>query len=237
MNIAILTAGGIGSRTNQALPKQFINVNNKPIIIYTMEAFQNHPNIDEIYISCLSGWEAVLSAYARQFNITKLKRIVTGGATGQESIYNSLNAINEDHGGDNIVVIIHDGNRPMISQDIITDNLAKQRLYGSAVAAIPTNEVIFVSKDSCSSDKYLERSELWRAQTPNAYKFDELWAVHHRALRDGITNTAASCSLMQSYGYTTHFSVGSEKNIRITTAEDIEIFKALLSAKNDSWIT
>lgn len=237
MNIAILTAGGIGSRTHQDLPKQFITVDNKPIIIYTLEAFQQHPNIDEIYVACLEGWDAVLSAYSKQFNITKLKQIVIGGATGQISVYNAMRAINEAHSDtSDIVVLIHDGNRSMVSQDIITDNLVKQKMYGSAVTVIPTTEVVFVSKDGQISNEVLNREELWRTQTPHAYRFDELWAVHGRAKADGITNTVASCSLMQKYGYTTYFSKGSEKNIKITTAEDIEIFKALLNARNDLWI-
>lgn len=143
--IAILTAGGTGTRTHQDLPKQFLAVENKPIIIYTLEAFQQHPSIDEIYISCLEGWSAILEAYAKQFNITKLKRIVTGGATGQESIYNGLKAIRKDHERtDNIVVVVHDGNRPMLSQDVITDNLVKQEQYGSAVTVIPTTESIYI---------------------------------------------------------------------------------------------
>ena len=132
MNVAILTAGGIGSRTHQDIPKQFLNVNNKPIIIYTLEAFQNHPNIDEICVVILEGWEQILWAYAKQFNIKKLKYVVVGGQTGQESIFNGLSAIKENH-GDNDVVIIHDGNRPMVESDIITDNIVKQRRYGSAV--------------------------------------------------------------------------------------------------------
>lgn len=237
MNVAILTAGGIGARTHQDLPKQFITVDNKPIIIYTLEAFQRHPNIDEIYVSCLEGWNAVLDAYAKQFNITKLKRIVTGGATGQASIYNAMAAIREEHEQtENVVVLVHDGNRPMVSQDVITDNIVKQQLHGSAVTVIPTTEVVFVSEDGEISNDALEREKLWRTQTPHAYKFDELWSVHEKALADGVTNTAASCSLMQKYGYTTYFSKGSEKNIKITTVEDIEIFKALLHARNDSWI-
>ena len=182
MNIAILTAGGIGSRTHQDLPKQFITVDNKPIIIYTLEAFQQHPNIDEIYVACLEGWNLVLEAYAKQFNITKLKKIVIGGTTGQGSIYNALKAIREDHTEDDIVVLIHDGNRPMVSQDIITDNIVKQSIYGSAVTVIPTAEVVFVSKDGESSNEALNREELWRTQTPHAYRFDELWKVHCQAL-------------------------------------------------------
>lgn len=236
-NIVILTAGGLGTRTHQDLPKQFLTVENKPILIYTMEAFQQHPSIDEIYISCLEGWNAVLEAYAKQFNITKLKRIVTGGATGQESVYNGLKAIKEDNSfTDDIVVVVHDGNRPMLSQDIITDNLVKQKQFGSAVTVVPTTEVVFVSEDGVESKKALNRDELWRTQTPHSYKFNELWGVHNKAIADGVKNMAASCSLMQKYGYVTFFSKGSEKNIKITTIEDIEIFKALLNAKNDSWI-
>lgn len=237
MNIAILTAGGVGVRTQQDLPKQFIAVDNKPIIVYTLEAFQQHPNIDEIYVACLEGWNTILEAYAKQFNITKLKKIVPGGETGQMSIYSAMNAINNDYEDTSeLVVIIHDGNRPMVSQDVITDNIAKQRIYGSAVAAIPTTEVVFVSKDGQKSDSLLVREELWRTQTPQAYKFDELWAVHNLAKKEGCTKEAASCSLMKKYGYTTYFSKGSEKNLKITTIEDIEIFKALLNAKNDAWI-
>ena len=222
-NIAILTAGGTGTRTHQDLPKQFLTVENKPILIYTLEAFQQHPSIDEIYVACLEGWSAVLDAYARQFNITKLKKIVTGGSTGQESIYNGLKAIKEDHEStSDIVVMIHDGNRPMLPQDVITDNLVKQKKYGSAVTVIPTTEVVFVSKDGIESNEALNR--------------DELWKVHNQAIKDGVTNMAASCLLMQKYGYMTYFSKGSEKNIKITTVEDIEIFKALLNAKNDEWI-
>lgn len=237
MTIAILTAGGTGTRTNQDLPKQFITVDNKPIIIYTLEAFQQSPHIDEIYISCLEGWNKVLEAYAKQFNISKLKKIVCGGATGQESIYNSLAAIYNDHVNYNeIVVMIHDGNRPLVSQDVITENLVKQNLYGSAVAAISTTEVVFVSKDGKESDQVLNRDELWRTQTPHSYRFEDLWKIHQLAIKDGVCNMAASCSLMQRYGYMTYFSRGSEKNIKITTVEDIEIFKALLHTKNDNWI-
>lgn len=235
--IAILTAGGTGTRTHQDLPKQFITIENKPIIVYTLEAFQKHPGIDEIYVSCLKGWETILDAYAKQFNITKLNRIAVGGATGQESIYNSLKAIKEAHKiTENIVVMVHDGNRPMISQDVITDNLVKQKEYGSAVAAIPTTEVVFVSKSGIKSKDVLDRDSLWRTQTPHSFYFDELWSIHNKAIVDGVKNTAASCSLMQKYGYAIYFSKGSEKNIKITTVEDIEMFKALLKAKNEDWI-
>ena len=233
--IAILTAGGTGTRTHQDIPKQFLSVDNKPIIVYTLEAFQQHPQIDEICVAILSGWDQILRAYARQFNITKLKYVVTGGATGQESIYNGLAAIRRDH-KDGDVVVVHDGNRPMVSQDMITDNLVKQKQYGSAVAAIPCTEVVFVSENKIDADTSIPRENLQRTQTPHAYRLGDLWAAHQAAKEKGITNTAASCSLMEALGKKTYFSQGSEKNLKITTVEDIEIFKALLHAKNDTWI-
>ena len=234
-NITLITAGGTGTRTHQDIPKQFLNVDNKPILIYTLEAFQKHPSIDEICVAILDGWEPVLRAYAKQFNISKLKYIVTGGATGQESIFNMLKAIRPDH-ADEDVVIVHDGNRPMLLQDVLTDNLVKQRRYGSAVAAIPCTEVVFISENKIDSDKSIPRENLQRTQTPHSYRLGDLWGAHIIANQKGITNMAASCSLMEAIGEKTYFSKGSEKNLKITTVEDIEIFRALLHAKQESWI-
>lgn len=235
MNIALLTAAGKGTRTNQDIPKQFLHVNNKPIIIYTLEAFQKHPNIDEICVVILEGWKEILLAYAKQFNITKLKYVTIGGETGQESIYNGLMEISKNGRKDD-VVMVHDGNRPMVSQELITDSFVKFNQYGSAVAAVPCTEVVFVSQNGVDANKSIPRSELWRTQTPHTYRMDELLEAHNKAKELGVTNTAASCSLMEICGKTTYFSKGSEKNIKITTTEDIEIFKALLQAQNDEWI-
>lgn len=234
-NIALLTAAGTGTRTHQDIPKQFLHVNNKPILIYTLEAFQKHPSIDEICVVILAGWEQILWAYAKQFNITKLKYVVKGGETGQESIFNGLDAIRKEH-TDHDVVLIHDGNRPMVSSEIITDSLVKQRQYGSAVAVIPCTEVVFVSQDGKESEKSIPREELWRTQTPHTYFLSDIFAAHLEARDKGIKNMAASCSLMEALNKKTFFSKGSEKNLKITTTEDIEIFKALLSAQKDDWI-
>lgn len=236
MKIALLTAAGTGSRTHQDIPKQFLHINNKPVIIYTLEAFQSHPSIDEICVVILKGWEDVLWAYARQFNITKLKYVVLGGETGQESIYNGLKEIYANSKDENDIVLVHDGNRPMVSHSIITDSLVTCNQYGSAVAVIPCTEVVFVSKEGSESNKSIPREELWRTQTPHTYKLKELYEAHEEARRRGITGMAASCSLMESLGRTSYFSKGSEKNIKITTVDDIEIFKALLAAQNDVWI-
>ncbi len=235
MNIAILIAGGVGTRTHQDIPKQFLNVDNKPILVYTLQAFQAHPNIDEICVVILEGWDQILWAYAKQFNITKLKYVVTGGETGQDSIFNGLNAIRKDHSDDD-VVIVHDGNRPLVSQDIITDSLVKQREYGSAVASIPCTEVVFVSEDGMCSEKSIPRENLQRTQTPHSYTLGKLWWAHMEAKKRDLTGTAASCSLMEALGEKTYFSQGSEKNLKITTVEDIDIFKALLNTERFEWL-
>jgi 2-C-methyl-D-erythritol 4-phosphate cytidylyltransferase len=235
MNIALLTASGTGTRTKQDIPKQFIHVENKPIIIYTLEAFQRHPSIDAIIVVGLKGWTDILWSYAKQFNISKLKWIVTGGETGQESIRNGIYELRK-HCQDSDVVLIHDGNRPMVSQDIISDNLMKYELFGSAITAIPCTEAVFQSNNGESSSITIPREELYRTQTPHAYSLGKLLWAHEQAKENNIINTAATCSLLNALGEKIYLSIGSEKNIKITTVEDIEIFKALLQSKNDSWI-
>lgn len=235
MNIAILTAGGIGTRTHQDIPKQFFNVDNKPVLVYTMEAFQNHPSIDEICVVILEGWEKILWAYAKQFNITKLKYVTVGGTTGQESIFNGLKTIRACN-SDDTVVMIHDGNRPLVGAEVITDSLVKQNKYGSAVATIPCTEVVLISENGIYSDKTIPREHLYRTQTPHSYYLGEIWQAHIQAQEMGIVNTAASCSLMLQLGKKSFFSKGSEKNLKITTLEDLEIFEALLKSEKSAWV-
>lgn len=236
MVVALLTAAGTGTRMGQDIPKQFMHVENKPIIIHTMEAFQNHPSIDAIVVVTLPAWTDVLKAYAAQFNINKLKWVVAGGSTGQESICKGLNAIKDECDKDT-VVMVHDGNRCMISGEIISDSLATFKAHGSAVAAIPCVEAVFKSEDNGKSSRIsIPREQLYRTQTPHTYTLEKLLWAHEEAAKRSITNTAASCTLMQELGETIYFSKGSEENIKITTVEDMVIFKALLHTKKDSWL-
>ena len=235
MNIALITAGGNGTRMHQDIPKQFLNVNNKPIIVYTMEAFQNHPDIDAIEVVCLDGWHQILEAYAKQFNITKLVGIVSGGKNGQESIKNGLNEINKKYSKDDIV-IVHDGNRPLVSEEIISDSIAKCLMYGSGIAAIPCVEAMLETDDRISSNKQISRDNLMRTQTPHAFKLEKLLWAHEEAEKMGIKNSVASCTLMLELVEKIYFSAGSEKNIKLTTPVDIEIFKALLNTQKDIWM-
>lgn len=234
MNIALIIAGGVGQRTNQDIPKQFINVNDKPVIIYTLEAFQNHKDIDAIEVVCLDGWHDILSAYAKQFNITKLHKIVSGGENGQASIRNGVYSISESFSEDDII-LVHDAIRPMISEEIITDCINTCKEYGSAITSIPCAEAMLYTTDKLKSDKIISRDELLRTQTPQAFSVGRLKAAHEEALKRGITNSVASCTLMIELGEKVYFSKGSEKNIKLTTADDFEIFRALLTAKNADW--
>ena len=235
MNVALLTAAGSGTRMHQDIPKQFIHVDNKPVIIYTMEAFQNHPSIDAIIVVTLESWSAVLWAYAKQFNITKLKWVVPGGESGQDSIRRGLDVLKQEL-SDEDVVLIHDGNRPLVSSEIISDSLATFAKYGSAVAAIPCTEVVFESDDGISSCVSTPRERLLRTQTPHTYRPGDLYGAHLAAAKRGLTGTAASCMLMKELGRMTYFSKGSEENLKITTLDDLKIFKALLYMTQDSWI-
>lgn len=230
MNVALLTAAGSGTRMQLSIPKQFIHVDDKPIIVYTMEAFQNHPSIDAILVVTIDSWSDVLWAYAKQFGITKLKWVVPGGANGQESIRKGLDVLKREM-SDEDVVLVHDGNRPMVSSQIISDSLATFAQYGCAVAAIPCTEVVFESDDGLTSMVSTERERLLRTQTPHTYRLGDLYGAHLEADSRGLTNTAASCMLMKELGRLTYFSKGSEENLKITTPDDLKIFKALLSIK------
>ena len=230
MNVALLTAAGSGTRMQLNIPKQFIHVDDKPVIIYTMEAFQNHPSIDAIIVVTIEAWSDVLWAYAKQFGISKLKWVVPGGESGQESIRKGLEVLKNELADDD-VVLVHDGNRPLVSSQIISDSLATFSKYGSAVAAIPCTEVVFESDDGLTSMVSTERERLLRTQTPHTYHLGDLYSAHIEAESRGLTNTAASCMLMKELGRLTYFSKGSEENLKITTPEDLKIFKALLSMR------
>lgn len=235
MNIALLIAGGSGQRMNQDIPKQFINVNDKPVIIYTLEAFQKHPNIDAIGVVCIKGWEAILEAYAKQFNITKLKWVVAGGDNGQASIRHGVNALAADCEPEDIV-LIHDAIRPMISSEIISDNIRTCSEFGSAITVVPCAEAMLITSDRQTSSCLMDRDQLVRTQTPQAFPLSKLVWAHKEALNRGITNSVATCTLMVELGESIHFSAGSEKNVKLTSTDDIEIFKALLISKKDEWL-
>lgn len=234
-NIGLLIAGGSGKRMHQDIPKQFITVNEQPVIVYTLEAFENHPEIDVIAVVCIKGWENVLWAYAKQFNIKKLKFVIPGGKNGQDSIRNGVMEL-EKHFSSDDLVLIHDAIRPMVSSEIISDNIRVAYENGNAITVIPCAEAMLQTEDSIVSVGSYPRDRLKRTQTPQSFRLGDICDLHRRALKAGITNSVASCTLKIEMGEQVYFSVGSEKNIKLTTVEDIDIFKALLVAKRSDWL-
>ena len=239
MNIAIIIAGGSGNRMGQDIPKQFINVYDKPILMYTLEGFQRHPMVDAIEVVCIEGWENMVQAYANQFNITKLKWIVKGGGSAQESIRNGVLNLEGKVAADD-TIIVHDGIRPMIDDTVLTDVIEKAQQFGNAVTSLPYNEQIFVvsKDDSETTTQFIPRETLRRVSTPQAYRFDLLSEKYHEAFEKGIgiygshyTNT-----MMVELGVRLHFAKGSDKNIKLTTKDDLELFKGYLTKDKDTWL-
>lgn len=218
----------------QEIPKQFINVGNIPVIVYTLKAFQHHPQVDAIEVVCLDGWQEVLKAYARQFGITKLKWVTTGGASGQESIRNGVFSLEGKLAEDDIC-IIHDGVRPMLDPEVITDVIRVAQEHGNAVTSMPYNEQIFLvdTDNPATTTKYIPRETLRRVSTPQAYEFGLLDSKYHEAFDKGIgidgsnyTNT-----MMVQLGVRLYFAAGSDRNIKLTTPENLEFFRAWASER------
>lgn len=226
MNTAILLAGGVDGRFSLEIPKQFVNVNNRPIIVYTMEIFQRHPDIDEIIVVCLEGWQEMVRVYAKQFNITKLKTVLPGGKNAQESTYRGLSYL-RDYMGKGDVVIVHDSIRPMVPQEIITDSIYTCRKKGMGIAATFVMDAIIHSQNGVDGDRYINRDELKKVQTPQAFDFERLWKIHNKAIETGCCGSWDNSSLLTKMGEKVYFSKGSDLNLKINTMEDVEMFRAL----------
>lgn len=237
MNIVLIIAAGSGTRMGQDIPKQFINIYDKPIIIYTLESFQQHPEIDKIFVVCLSGWHDILRAYAKQFSITKLVKIFEGGSSAQESIYNGVLGLKTDCQKDDIL-IIHDGIRPLVETSVLSDVIRVCKLHGNAVTSLPYNEQIFKIKDEFSTTEYIPRDTLRRVSTPQAYKYGKLLELYQRAKEEniGFSKSSYTNTMMCDLGETLYFAAGSEKNIKLTTKDDLELFKAYLKLDRNDWL-
>ena len=197
--------------------------------MYTLEAFQQHPMVDAIELVCINGWEEIAKSYAEQFNITKLKWIVTGGNSGQESIRNGVYHL-EDVCAPTDTVIIHDGIRPLVDESVLNDVIIKCGIYGNAVTSMPYNEQIFIKDDEFTTTRYIPRETLMRVSTPQAYRFDLLDEKYHEAFENeiGIYGSSYTNTMMVELGVQLYFAAGSDKNIKLTTPGDLELFKAYL---------
>jgi len=234
-NIAVIFAGGSGKRMNTvSKPKQFLELRGKPIIIYTLEIFDNHPAIDGIIVSCITDWIPYLEKLIHKFEITKVCSIVPGGDTGQDSIYKGLMAAEKLFAG-NSCVLIHDGVRPLITGQTISDNIKAVRQYGSCITCIPAVETFVVSK----SEGELEipsRKDSLVARAPQSFVLSDVLLAHRRALQEEKHDFVDSCSMMSAYGYRLHTIIGPMENIKITTPTDYFIFKAMVDVHENQQI-
>ena len=232
MIVAIVIAGGVGARMGADVPKQFIQVDGKPVLFYTLEAFQKHPMIDAIELVLIEGWEDVVESYRKQLGITKLKWVVKGGATGQESIRNGVFAL-EGRCADDDIVVIHDGIRPLVEPEVLDSVIATARKHGNGVTSMPYNEQIFLvdENEPMTTTKYIPRETLRRVATPQAYNFGLLKEAYREAFerKIGIYGSSYTNTMMVELGHRLYFAAGSDRNIKLTTPGDIEIFRAMIA--------
>ena len=238
MNIGVIFAGGVGSRMHSKdRPKQFLEMYNKPIIVHTLEYFENHPMIDAIVVVCIKDWIPYLKKLLYKFRIDKVKKIVPGGETGQLSIYNGLRAAKEIAGEEKSIVLIHDGVRPLISENLITNNIETVMKHGSAITTAKVKETILVVNEGKSSIDYVpSRNNSRVAKAPQSFWLDDILKAHEKSLEEGETNCIDSCTMMQKYGYDLYLIDGPSQNIKITTPEDFYTMRAILEAKENEQI-
>lgn len=233
-NIVAIFAGGTGSRMGHPDgPKQFLEVNNKPIIVYTLEHFQNHKDIDAIYISCIDGHIPYMKGLVSTYGLSKVKSIVKGGDSAQESIYNSLQAAVEDpdNSGEE-TVMIHDGVRPIINNRLINDNISSVRKYGSAVSSIHAFETVAQSVDEGKTvDRVTARELMYILQAPQSFKLRNIYEINHQALEDGLMGQFIDqAHMMNHYGQELHMIEGFRGNVKITVPLDFAYFKFLVES-------
>lgn len=240
MNIAAIFAGGVGKRLNDgykaddSIPKQFIEINNKPILIHTLLHFQNHEMIDKIYISMLPEYKEYTYELVDKYQITKVQKIVDGGDSAQESIYNVLVAIKSENPDDS-VVLIHDGVRPIINSEVIKDNILSVEKYGNAITTTPCYETILVSDDGINPKAVPLRNETYSAQAPQSFRLKEILEAHEviRQRQTRYDNIVDSCTLFHLLNKKTYLVRGNFGNIKITTPYDLYILKGILDYKKD----
>ncbi len=234
MNIAVIFAGGSGQRMHSRdIPKQFLEMHGKPIIIYTLELFEKHPEIDAIVIACKEDWIEYLEKLLYKYRIEKVKKIVPGGDTGQMSIYNGLMAAQEVSNGEEAIVLVHDGVRPLINQKVISDNIESVKIHGSAITTAIVKETILVVNDDEAIINVPDRAKSRVAKAPQSFWLKDILAAHNRAQEKGMFDCIDSCTMMKMYGYPLYLVDGPYENIKITTPDDFYTMRALLDAQED----
>lgn len=223
----IILAGGVGSRLKSSIPKQFIEINGCPIIVHTVQKFEINPNIDNIVIVCLENWIEYTKNIVEKYKLSKVTNIIAGGATGHISTRNGIYSL-KDTLSDDDYVIIHDAARPIVSQTSINDLIEVAKKNGNACSAVSCYETVLLTENRLSGKDQIDRDKIIRVQTPQCYKFDLIRSLYEQADRDKLDDFVYANILALHYGVEIFFSKGSNNNLKITTKEDINLFKALL---------
>lgn len=239
MNIAVIFAGGSGNRMHtKSRPKQFLELNGKPVLIYTLEVFDNHPQIDAIVCVCLESWIPFLEKMLRKFEINKVVKVVPGGNSGQDSIYKGLCAAEvyaDLKSSENPIVLIHDGVRPLITEDTISANIKKVKECGSCITCAPAIETVIVSQQDGSFD-IPKRSDSKMARAPQSFYLKDIISAHRRSQEEGRSDFIDSCSMMNYYGMNLGIIEGPMENIKITTPTDYFVFRAMVEVHENQQI-
>ncbi len=236
MNIAIIFAGGSGVRMGAGIPKQFLEINGKPILIHTLQLFQEHDEIDRIYLSMCEEYIEYSEGLAEEYHIDKLKAVVSGGETAQDSIYNALKKAQEENPEDSIV-LIHDGVRPCLEYGVISANIESVKNYGSAITSTPCYETILVSRDGREVENVPLRRESYAAQAPQSFYLKDILEAHEkiRSRGNGYEDMVDACTIYRALGHQPHIVMGNRGNIKVTTPEDVYIFRALLQYRENEF--
>lgn len=237
MNTAVIFAGGVGSRMqSKGLPKQFLKLHDKPIIIHTLEVFENSSEIDAIVIACVKEWIEHLEKLVQKFNITKVKKIVPGGKTGQDSIFNGLKAAEKIGNRDKDIVLIHDGVRPLIYTKTIHDDIISVKEHGSAITSVKEKETVLVVDENEKIIDVPNRAQSRLARAPQCFYLKDILEAHEKAQKSGKHEFIDSCSMMQYYGHDLYLVDGPQENIKVTTPDDFYTMRALLDARENAQI-
>ena len=237
MNIGIIFAGGVGSRMHSKdLPKQFLRIYDKPIIVHTIEHFEKNPLIDAVVVVCVADWIDYFKNLVAQFHLQKIKKIVPGGESGQLSIYNGLVAAKEVAQDEKSIVLIHDGVRPLINSDLLTQNIECVKKHGNSITSGIVKETIVEIDDEGGIKMVPDRAHSRVAKAPQCFWLHDILSAHNRALEEGRKDFIDSCTLMQHYGFKLHMTDGPYENIKITTPDDFYTMRAILQVKEDAQI-
>lgn len=237
MNIAVIFAGGVGRRMNSKdRPKQFLEIYNKPIIVHTIEHFQNNHLIDAVVVVCVEEWIEYFNKLIYKYRLDKIKSVVSGGKTGQLSIYNGLCEAEKISDGEKSVVLIHDGVRPLINEQLLIQNIEDVNKYGSSITAGIVKETIVEIYDDGEIKNVPDRAHSRVAKAPQCFWLDDILSAHRKALDSNKTDFIDSCTMMKYYGYQLHMTDGPYENIKITTPDDFYTMRAILQAKEDAQI-